>query len=90
MVQKKHAPRNALLPVIKILGFSVPWLIGGSVIFETIFAIPGMGKPFCISIMVRCYLTIIVILVIGAFLTHLGYLLADIFYAVADPKIRIG
>lgn len=49
-----------------------------------------MGKPFCISIMVKCYTTIIVILVIVAFLTHLGFLFADIFYAVADLKIRIG
>jgi len=90
IVLKKHALRNALLPVITILGFSVPGLIGGSVIFETIFAIPGMGQLFYMSVMARDYPTIMGILVMGAFLTLLGNLLADIFYAIADPRIRIG
>ena len=82
--------RNALLPVITILGLSVPGLIGGSVIFESIFAIPGMGQLFYMSVMSRDYPTIMGILVIGAFLTLFGNLLADICYAVADPRIRIG
>jgi len=90
IVLKKHALRNALLPVITILGLSVPGLIGGSVIFESIFSIPGMGQLFYMSVMARDYPTIMGILVIGAFLTLLGNLLADIFYAVADPRIRIG
>jgi len=59
-----HALRNALLPVITILGLSVPGLIGGSVIFETIFAIPGMGQLFYQSVMMRDYPTIMGILVI--------------------------
>lgn len=86
----KHALRNALLPVITILGLSVPGLIGGSVIFESIFSIPGMGQLFYMSVMARDYPTIMGILVIGAFLTLLGNLIADIAYAVADPRIRIG
>ena len=84
----KHAMRNALLPVITILGLSVPGLIGGSVIFETIFAIPGMGQLFYMSVMMRDYPLIMGILTIGAILTLAGNLLADIGYAVADPRIR--
>jgi len=86
----KHALRNALLPVITILGLSVPGLIGGSVIFETIFAIPGMGKLFYDGVMMRDYPLIMGILVIGAVLTLVGNLLADISYAIADPRIRKG
>ncbi len=85
----KHAFRNALLPLITLLGLSIPGLIGGSVIFETIFAIPGMGQLFFQSVMMRDYPTIMGILVIGAVLTLLGNLLADVFYSVADPRIRV-
>jgi peptide/nickel transport system permease protein len=83
-----HALRNALLPVITVLGLSVPGLIGGSVIFETIFAIPGMGQLFYGSVMARDYPVIMGILVIGAFLTLIGNLLADVSYSLADPRIR--
>jgi len=85
----KHALRNALLPVITILGLSIPGLIGGSVIFETIFAIPGMGQLFYMSVMARDYPTVMGILLIGAILTLLGNLIADVSYAVADPRIRV-
>ena len=85
----KHALRNALLPAITILGLSIPGLIGGSVIFETIFAIPGMGQLFYMSVMARDYPTVMGILLIGAILTLLGNLIADISYALADPRIRI-
>ncbi len=86
----RHAMRNALLPVITILGLSVPDLLGGSVIFETIFAIPGMGQLFYQGVMSRDYPLIMGILTIGAFLTLLGNLLADVGYALADPRIRQG
>ncbi len=89
MVIFRHALRNALLPVITLLGLSVPGLIGGGVIFETIFAIPGMGLLFYQSVMMRDYPTIMGILVIGAILTLLGNLLADLAYSVADPRIRV-
>ena len=85
----KHALRNALLPVITILGLSVPGLIGGSVIFESIFAIPGMGQLFYMSVMARDYPVVMGILLIGAVLTLLGNLLADVSYALADPRIRV-
>jgi peptide/nickel transport system permease protein len=86
----KHALRNALLPVITILGLSVPGLIGGSVIFETIFAIPGMGQLFWGGVMARDYPLVMGELVIGALLTLLGNLLADVSYALVDPRIRTG
>lgn len=84
----RHALRNALLPVVTILGLSVPGLIGGSVIIETIYAIPGMGKLFFDGVMMRDYPLIMGVLVIGAILTLIGNLLADIGYAVVDPRIR--
>jgi peptide/nickel transport system permease protein len=85
----KHALRNALLPIVTIIGLSIPGLIGGSVIFESIFAIPGMGKLFFDSVMARDYPVIMGILFIGAILTLLGNLIADITYACADPRIRL-
>jgi peptide/nickel transport system permease protein len=90
LVIYRHALRNALLPIITILGFSLPGLIGGSVIFETIFAIPGMGQLFYQGVMSRDYPLVMGILVIGALLTLIGNLLADLLYAVADPRIRHG
>ncbi|HLD48075.1 MAG TPA: ABC transporter permease [Desulfobaccales bacterium] len=86
----KHALRNALLPVITILGLSVPGLIGGSVIFESIFAIPGMGQLFYGAVMARDYPLVMGELVIGAVLTLLGNMLADVGYALVDPRIRMG
>jgi peptide/nickel transport system permease protein len=85
----RHALRNALMPVVTILGLSIPGLIGGAVIFETIFSIPGMGQLFYQSTMSRDYPTIMGILVIGAVLTLVGNLLADISYALVDPRVRI-
>lgn len=85
----KHALKNALLPVITILGLSVPGLIGGSVIFESIFAIPGMGRLFYESVMARDYPVIMGVLSIGAVLTLLGNFMADIAYSYADPRIRM-
>ena len=85
----KHALRNALIPIITILGLSVPGLIGGSVIFESIFAIDGMGRLFYQSVQSRDYPTIMGITVLGAVLTLLGNLLADLAYAAANPAVRL-
>jgi peptide/nickel transport system permease protein len=84
----RHALRNALLPIITLVGLSVGGLIGGSVIFENIFGIPGMGQLFYMSVMTRDYPTVMGILTIGAMLTLAGNLLADIGYMFADPRIR--
>ena len=85
-----HALRNALLPLITIIGLSIPGLIGGSVIAETIFAIPGMGKLFFDSVLMRDFPVIMGILTIGSALTLVGNLLADLAYAWADPRVRRG
>jgi peptide/nickel transport system permease protein len=85
----RHGLKNALLPVVTILGLSVPGLIGGSVIFESIFSIPGMGRLFYESVMARDYPVIMGVLVIGAVLTLLGNLLADVSYAAVDPRIKL-
>jgi peptide/nickel transport system permease protein len=84
----KHALRNALLPIITILGLSIPGLISGSVIFEWIFGIPGMGQLSFQAIMTRDYPVIMGLLVISSILTMLGNATADIGYALADPRIR--
>lgn len=88
LVIGKHALRNALIPVITILGLSVPGLIGGSVIIESIFAIPGLGQLFYAAVMSRDYPLVMGGLVIGAVLTLVGNLLADLGYAWVDPRVR--
>jgi peptide/nickel transport system permease protein len=85
-----HALKNAVLPLITIIGLSIPGLIGGSVIAESIFAIPGMGKLFYDSVLSRDFPVIMGILTIGAVLTLIGNLLADLGYAWADPRVRKG
>ena len=85
-----HALKNAILPLITIVGLSIPGLIGGSVIAESIFAIPGMGKLFYDSVLMRDFPVIMGILTIGSFLTLIGNLLADVGYAWADPRVRKG
>ncbi|WP_291326123.1 ABC transporter permease [Desulfovibrio sp. UCD-KL4C] len=86
----KHAFRNGLLPVITLLGLSIPGLIGGSVIIESIFALPGLGQLFYNGVMSRDYSLIMGSLVLGALLTLAGNLLADVAYGFADPRIRAG
>lgn len=86
----KHALRNAMMPVITILGLSVPTLIGGSVIVESIFSLPGLGQLFYHSVLARDYPLIMGNLVLVSVLTLAGNLLADLGYALADPRIRLG
>lgn len=87
-VLMRHALRNALLPVVTLLGLSIPGLIGGSVISETIFAIPGMGRLFFNSVLSRDYPVVMGITLIGALLTLAGNLAADLLYAAVDPRLR--
>jgi peptide/nickel transport system permease protein len=84
----KHALRNALIPIVTLLGLSVPGLIGGSVIFETIYAIPGMGQFFYQAVTARDYPVVMGITVIGAILTLLGNFAADLSYALVNPKVK--
>ena len=86
----KHALRNAMLPLVTILGLSLPGLIGGSVIVESIFAIPGMGQLMVQAVFERDYPVIMGNLVIVAVLTLVANLLADVAYGLVDPRIRLG
>ena len=86
----KHALRNAMLPIVTILGLSLPGLIGGSVIVESIFAIPGMGQLMVQAVFERDYPVIMGNLVIVAVLTLIANLIADLAYGLVDPRIRVG
>ena len=86
----KHALRNALLPIVTILGLSLPGLIGGSVIVESIFGIPGMGQLMVQSVYQRDYPVIMGNLVIVSALTLVANLCADVAYGLVDPRIRLG
>ncbi|MFH1671931.1 MAG: ABC transporter permease [Pseudomonadota bacterium] len=84
----KHALRNALLPIVTIFGFLVPTLISGSVIIETVFAWPGIGRLAYQAVLSRDYSVVMTILTFSAALTLIGNMLADVLYAVVDPRIR--
>ena len=84
----KHALRNALLPMITIFGLQLPAMLGGSVIIETVFAWPGMGRLAFEALTSRDYPIIMTLNLTAAVLVFLGNMIADILYAVADPRIR--
>src|SRR6266571_2797734 len=86
----KHALRNAMMPIVTILGLSLPGLIGGSVIVESIFAIPGMGQLMVQAVYERDYPVIMGNLVVVSTLTLVANLIADLAYGVVDPRIRLG
>ena len=84
----RHGLRNALLPFITMFGLTIPGLIGGSVIFETIFAWPGMGRLGFEAILARDFPVILTLNFFSAVLVLLGTLISDVLYAVADPRIK--
>ena len=84
----KHALRNALLPIVTIFGLSLPGLISGSVIVETIFAWPGMGRLAFQAVLARDYPLIMGTSVFSVFLLLFGNLVADILYGIVDPRIK--
>jgi peptide/nickel transport system permease protein len=84
-----HALRNALLPFVTMFGFLVPGLISGSVIFEQIFAWPGLGLLGYEAILSRDFPVILTLNFVAAVLTLLGILISDILYALVDPRIRV-
>jgi peptide/nickel transport system permease protein len=83
----KHALRNSLIPIITLVAGIFPALVGGSVIIETIFSIPGIGQLAFQALIARDYPLIMAELVIAAVLTMIGLLLMDIMYAIVDPRI---
>ncbi len=84
----RHALRNALIPVITILGPLVIGIITGSVIIENIFGIPGLGKEFATSILNRDYFIVIGVFTMYAAMVGVANLLVDLAYVVIDPRIR--
>lgn len=84
----RHALRNALLPVLTILGLRLPDLFGGAIIIETIFNWPGMGLLYMDGVTTRDYPLIMGMVLISAFLIVLSNFVTDMAYAVADPRIR--
>jgi peptide/nickel transport system permease protein len=85
----KHAMRNALIPVITLLGLTLPFLVGGAVLIETIFAWPGMGRLIVTAIFQRDYPVVLAIAFVSSIMVILGSLIADILYSVVDPRVRV-
>ena len=84
-----HVFRNALLPMITLAGLNLPTLLGGALVTETVFTWPGMGRLFLDSLGYRDYPVVMGILMVSALLVLVGSLLADLFGALADPRVRL-
>ena len=90
VVLRRHALRNALLPVITLAALALPALVGGSVIVETIFGLPGMGRYAYEALLERDFAVIQAVTALSACVTLVALLVADLAYAYADPRIRHG
>jgi len=86
----KHVLRNSLIPQVTILASILPGLIGGSVIIETIFSIPGLGQLGYESVLARDYPTVMALFTVSAVLTLIGILVSDLLLSVVDPRIAFG
>jgi peptide/nickel transport system permease protein len=86
----RHALRNALIPVITLIGLTIPTLLGGAAITETIFSWPGVGFMGVEAVAQRDYPVVLAFVMIGGVGVVVGNLAADICYAVADPRIKLG
>jgi peptide/nickel transport system permease protein len=89
MVVLRHALKNALIPLITILGPQIPNLITGTIFVEVIFRVPGLGKFFISSIALRDYPMILATMLLVAMLWSVTYLVSDILYMVVDPRVRL-
>lgn len=87
VVVYKHALRNSLIPIITLLAGLLPALISGSIVVELIFTIPGMGLLSYNALLARDYPVIMGVLTLGAILTMVGVLVADLLYSIVDPRI---
>lgn len=85
----RHAVRNALLPTVTILGLRLPVLVGGALLIETVFAWPGIGRLGYEAVTQRDYPVILGLLIFTGTLTIVGNLLADITYALVDPRVKL-
>ncbi|MEF2967862.1 ABC transporter permease [Paenibacillus sp. M1] len=88
LVINRHAVRNALIPIVTVLGMEIPILFGGAVVIEQIFSWPGIGQLTMSSIMSRDYSTIMGLNLLAAVIVILANLLTDIAYALVDPRIK--
>jgi peptide/nickel transport system permease protein len=88
VVLYRHALRNSMIPLVTMVGLALPLLIGGAAITEQVFAWPGMGQLFFQAINNRDYPVMMIVLLIGTMLLIAGNLLADLLYAIVDPRIR--
>jgi peptide/nickel transport system permease protein len=86
----KHVLRNSLIPQVTILASILPGLLGGSVIIETIFSIPGLGQLGYESVLARDYPTVMALFTVSAVLTLVGILISDLLLAAVDPRIAFG
>jgi peptide/nickel transport system permease protein len=87
-IMRRHALRNATLPIISLIGLSFPALLTGAVFIEKIFSWPGMGQAMVNAIYTRDYPLVVGAVIIGSIMVTLGSLLADMLYAWADPRVR--
>jgi len=87
LVVYRHALRNSLIPIVTLMADILPALIGGSIVIETIFGIPGMGQLSWEAVLGRDYPLLMAIFTLSAFLTLAGILLADLLYTIVDPRI---
>jgi ABC-type dipeptide/oligopeptide/nickel transport system permease component len=85
----RHALKNALIPLITVLGPQIPNLITGTIFVEVIFRVPGLGKFFVTSISLRDYPMIMATMLLVATLWSITYLISDILYTVVDPRVRL-
>lgn len=88
-ILRKHVKRNAMFPLITLMGGSIPALLSGSLIIEVIFSIPGMGRLMYNSILARDWPVVFPVLMLVAFVTIVSYILADIIYKWADPRVKL-
>ena len=85
-----HAMRNGLMPIVTLLGMSLPQLFSGAVITEQIFSWPGIGRLMVESVFSRDYPVLMALILITAVLVVLGNLLSDLLYAAVDPRVKLG
>jgi ABC-type dipeptide/oligopeptide/nickel transport system permease component len=89
MVVYRHAVKNALIPIITVLGPQIPNLITGTVFVETMFRVPGLGKYFVESVLLRDYPMIMALMLLIAALWGIVYLMTDLFYTMIDPRVKL-
>lgn len=86
----KHALKNAILPVITVIGLDIGWFVGGAVVVETVFSWPGIGLLMTKGILNADFPVVQGCILVMAFFVIAGNLMADILYAYVDPRVRLG